>query len=87
MPRPGRNADERERRTLALIARVRRYLASHPEAQDDLSGVRELWLDGELFEPDAAMVEAVLGRMVKARQLVAITIDGKVLYRSADAAV
>ena len=77
-------AREPEHRVGAIADEIERYLAAHPEAADNATGIHRWWLPLEFAEVRTSDVQAVLDRLVQVGRVErAATADGAFVYRAA----
>lgn len=65
-------------------ARIRRYLAEHPQAADTLEGVAVCWLSGNTSEEYLITVHCAMQKLVDAGEMAKhVLIDGTIIYERA----
>ena len=68
----------------AMAHTIRAYLRQHPHAKDTLDGILHYWLERQRIAEEAAMLQRVVGRLVREGSLREERRAGVVYYALAD---
>jgi hypothetical protein len=73
-------AEERHDDGKDLADEIRRYLASHPQQMDSLTGIVSWWWEFERYRVTTDAVEQALEQLLLARAIDSKTVGGNTLY-------